>query len=141
MIQLKVTGVSRRSSSEVSTRKFTYPEDKPRIVEQFNGAIWEEIEFQLLPEEKPVISVANIEGSGYLVGNVAKILINDPALFGTFKTGDVINFIPNIETTGIDTTGSEVQEPPAETPPQQPVQTVITATAEEPASIVVPKIL
>ena len=140
MIQLKVTGVAQRSSSEVSTRKFTYPEDKPRIVEQFNGAIWEEIEFQLLPEDKPTISVANIEGSGYLVGNLARILINDPALFGSFKTGDIINFIPNIDTTGIDTTGSEVKEV---TPPQ-PAPAVINTTAattENPASIVIPKSL
>lgn len=96
MIQLKITGVSRRSSSEVNTVRFTYPEGKERTHERFNGAVWEEVEFQLVEEDKPLYRVANIEGSGYLVGNVARILINDPALFGTFKVGDIIDFIPKV---------------------------------------------
>ncbi len=127
MIQLKITGVSRRASSQVNTKRYTYPQDgtKPRISESFNGAEWEEVEFQLVEETEPPIGVANIDGSAYLVGNAAKILLNHPALFGTLKIGDIINFVPNVETTG-----TEVKEAPKETP--------IETTAEE--TIVVPKL-
>jgi hypothetical protein len=130
MIQLKITGVSRRASSQVGTRRYTYNADKPRTAQQFHGAEWEEVEFQLVEEAEPPIGVANIDGSAYLVGNVAKILLNDPALFGAFKIGDVINFIPVTE--DIQTTGEPVTEP---APPPQPV---IETTAEE--TIVVPNL-
>src|SRR6266850_6896518 len=103
MIQLKITGIARRSSSEVGTVRFTYPEGKERTQERFHGAEWEEVEFQLVEEDKPTVRVANIEGSGYLVGNVAKILLNAPEMFGSFKVGDIINFVPaprEIQTTG-----------------------------------------
>jgi hypothetical protein len=132
MIQLKITGVARRASAQVGTRRYTYPEDhtQPRVAKQFNGAEWEEIEFQLVEEVEPPIGVANIDGSAYLVGNIGRILLNLPELFGTFKIGDVINFTP---------TGEEVpavREPVTE--PAPPPHNVIETTAEE--SIVVPKL-
>lgn len=134
MIQLKITGVARRASSQVGTKRYTYPPDKQRVSQQFHGAEWEEVEFQLVEEEHPPIGVANIDGSAFLVGNVAKILLNNPELFDTFKIGDVINFVPAqpvIETTG------EAQATTTPTEPAPPPVTIET-TAEE--SIVVPKL-
>jgi hypothetical protein len=134
MIQLKITGVARRSSSEVGTRKFTYPEGKPRVAEQFHGAMWEEVEFQLVQEDNPTISVANVEGSAYLVGNSARLLLNDPALFGAFKIGDTIDFIPTIPVAPV----PPAPEPaPVEAAPPKPV---IETTAEEEPAIVIPKL-
>jgi hypothetical protein len=133
MIQLKITGVARRSSSQVGTRHYTYPPDKPREVEQFNGAEWEVIEFQVAEENEPPIGIANVDGSAYLVGNVATILINHPALFGTFKIGDVIDFVPTIYTEG-----TEVKETNTPTEPAPPPSPAIETTAEE--TIVVPKL-
>jgi len=130
MIQLKITGVSRRASSQVGTKRYTYNADKPRTAQQFHGAEWEEVEFQLVEEDEPPIGVANVDGSAYLVGNVAKILLNNPALFGAFKIGDVVNFVPAVH--DIQTTGEPVTEP---APPPQPI---IETTADE--SIVVPKL-
>lgn len=132
MIQLKITGVSRRASSQVGTKRYTYPEDptKPRVSQQFNGAEWEEVEFQLVEENEPPIGVANIDGSAYLVGNVGRILLNLPELFGMFKIGDIINFIPTINGTG-----TEVKEPVTPTEPAPPIT---ENTVEE--SIVVPKL-
>jgi len=132
MIQLKITGVARRASSQVGTKRYTYPPDKQRVSQQFNGAEWEEVEFQLVEEDQPPIGVANIDGSAYLVGNVARILLNNPELFGSFKIGDVINFVPAqpvIETTG--------EAPPVHTP-TEPAPPPIAETAED--TIVVPKL-
>jgi hypothetical protein len=129
MIQIKITGVARRASSQVGTRRYTYPADKPRVAEQFNGAEWEEVEFQLVEEEQPPMGVANIDGSAYLVGNIARILLNHPALFGTFKIGDIINFVPTI-----DSTGAEVRDTPTEPAPPP----IVESTAED--TIVVPKL-
>lgn len=137
MIQLKITGVARRSSSEVGTRKFTYPEGKPRVAEQFHGAMWEEIEFQLVQEDNPTISVANVEGSAYLVGNAAKLLLNDPALFGAFKIGDTIDFIPSIPVAPVPPPAPEPA--PVVAAPQKPV--IETTAEEEPPAIVIPQLL
>lgn len=134
MIQLKITGVSRRASSQVATKRYTYPPDhtQPRVTQSFHGAEWEEVEFQLVEEEKPPVGVANIDGSAYLVGNAARILLNDPKLFGTFKIGDIVNFVPAVETTG-----TEVKTPEPEPAPAPESPKVIETTAE---AIVVPKI-
>lgn len=134
MIQLKITGVSRRASSQVGTNRYSYPEGKTRVTERFQGAEWEEVEFQLVEEVNPPIGVANIDGSGFLVGNVAKILLNAPELFGSFKVGDVINFIQAPQE--IQTTGEPVPAP-IQVPVEAP-KAVIETTAE---SIVVPKLL
>lgn len=133
MIQLKIVSVARRASSQVGTNRYTYPEGSPRVSQRFHGAEWEEVEFQLVEEEKPPIGVANIDGSAYLVGNAARLLLNDPALFGSFKIGDVINFVPAQPT--IDVTATEVKEA-APTEPA-PAPTVIETTAEP---IVIPTI-
>lgn len=132
MIQLKITGVARRASSQVGTNRYTYPKDSPRVAQRYHGAEWEEVEFQLIEEEQPPIGVANIDGSAYLVGNAGRILLNEPSLFGSFKIGDVINFVPAqpvIETT--------VSEPEPEPVPPTPAPTVIETTAEP---IVIPKL-
>ncbi len=133
MIQLKIVSVARRASSQVGTRRYTYPADKPRVAEQFNGAEWEVVEFQVLEENEPPIGIANVDGSAYLVGNVATILINHPALFGMFKIGDIIDFVPTINTQG-----TEVKEPNTPTEPAPPPTPTIETTAEE--TIVVPKL-
>jgi hypothetical protein len=133
-IQLKITGVARRASSQVATKRYTYPAGKPRVAEQFNGAEWEVVEFQLVEEDEPAIGIANVDGSAYIVGNVATILINHPALFGTFKVGDIIDFVPRI--VDVDTTGVEVHETHTPTEPAPPP--TIETTAEE--TIVVPKL-
>lgn len=134
MIQLKITGVARRASSQVGTSRYTYPEGSPRVSQRFHGAEWEEVEFQLVEEEKPPIGVANIDGSAYLVGNVGKILLNLPELFGSFKIGDVINFVPGQPV--IEATGEKVNDTQPAPAPEAP-QTVVETTAEP---IVVPNI-
>lgn len=58
------------------------------------GAEWEEVEFGTISEEKPIIQISNIVGSVYLIGGTGKLLINNPDLFGTYKAGDIINFMP-----------------------------------------------
>jgi hypothetical protein len=134
MIQLKITSVSRRASSQVGTKRYTYPKDgtQPRETQSFHGAEWEEVEFQLVDEIEPPIGVANIDGSAYLVGNAARILLNDPRLFGMFKIGDLINFVPAQD---FQTTGEPVTEP---APPLVETPPAIETTAEE--AIVVPKL-
>lgn len=128
MIQLKITGVSRRASSQVGTKRYTY-KDGTRTSQQFHGAEWEEVEIQILEEDEPPIGIANIDGSAFLVGNGARILLNHPDLFGTFKVGDIINFVvaPTIET------ATATEPAPAPTPSPE----VIETTAEP---IVIPKL-
>lgn len=133
MIQLKIVNIARRASSQVATKRYTYPADKPRVAEQFNGAEWEVVEFQLVEENEPPIGIANVDGSAYLIGNIATILINNPALFGAFKVGDVIDFVPVINAVG-----TEVQETNTPTEPAPPPHPTIETTAEE--TIVVPKL-
>ena len=130
MIQLKITGVARKASAHVGTNVYTYPKDSPRVTERYNGAQWEEVEFQIAEEGEPPIGIANIDGSAHLVGGAARILLNDPRLFGTFKVGDIVNFAPTIEATV-----AEVQEPTKTEPAPPPAA---NATAEE--TIVVPKL-
>ena len=44
-------------------------------------------------EERPIIQIANVAGSVVLTGQ-PKLIINDSALFGTYKVGDIIEFMP-----------------------------------------------
>lgn len=108
MIQLQVINVTKRNSGMVSTTRYTYEKDE-RKSKQTPGAEWEEIEFSLLQEEKPTIQISNVVGAALLVNNIGKLIINDPDLFGTYKVGDIINFIPsgNIQPTPRDTEAPE----------------------------------
>lgn len=92
MIRLHITSVMRKSSAEVNTVHYTYKDDT-RIPTKTSGAEWEEIEFATEYEEKPSVQVANVAGSVVLIGQ-AKLIINDPKLFGTYKVGDIIEFVP-----------------------------------------------
>jgi hypothetical protein len=94
VIRFRVTGVARRSSSEVNTVHFTYNEKDEAQPERKIGAEWEEVEFTTVEDEKPVIQVANIQGNVYLPNAPIKLLINNPDLFGIYKVGDVIDFMP-----------------------------------------------
>jgi len=94
MIRLTVIAVARRASSEVGTVRYIYKEGKEEPeTERTSGAEWEEVEFSVEREEKPTIQIANVVGNALLVGN-PKLIVNNPELFGTYKVGDVIEFIP-----------------------------------------------
>jgi hypothetical protein len=94
MIQFRIISVSKRESSEMYTTYYTYKEDGETVRTKTVGAVWEEIEFAIVYEEKPTIQLANVAGDGYLVGSTARLLINNPELFGKYKVGDIIDFIP-----------------------------------------------
>jgi hypothetical protein len=93
-IQFRIISVSKRESSEVNTVRYTYKEGEETQSAKTLGGVWEEIEFAIVYEEKPLIQIANVAGDGYLVGSPAKLLINNPDLFGKYKVGDIIDFIP-----------------------------------------------
>lgn len=94
VIRFRVAGVARRSSSEVNTVRITYDEKGEGKPTRKAGAEWEEVEFTTVDEDKPVIQVANIQGNVYLPGAPIKLIINNPDLFGIYKIGDVIDFMP-----------------------------------------------
>jgi hypothetical protein len=96
MIQFRIVSVALRQSSEVNTVRYTYTGDETQTSKSI-GAVWEEVEFAIVEQDKPSIQVANVSGDGYLVSSPAKVLINNPDLFGKFKVGDVIDFIPRTE--------------------------------------------
>lgn len=104
MIQFRIVSVALRQSSEVNTIRYTYgpstiPEDHGEETQTSKsaGAVWEEVEFAIVEQEKPSIQVANVSGDGYLVSSPVKILINNPDLFGKYKVGDIIDFMPRTE--------------------------------------------
>jgi len=104
-IKFRVTSVMRKSSTQVDTVHYTYDAKGERDKGvRTNGAQWEEIEFGAVIEEHPTIQISNVAGSVILVGK-PKIIINDPSLFGTYETGDIIEFIP------IHTSKTEETEP------------------------------
>jgi hypothetical protein len=92
MIRFRVIAVTRKASAEVPTVHYTYEKDE-RKGKRTEGAEWEEIEFTNEQEEHPPIQVANIAGSTFLAGN-PKLIINERKLFGTYKVGDIIEFMP-----------------------------------------------
>lgn len=100
-IQLRVVTVTKKTSSEVSTIRFTYeksekdPERVERKLSRTEGAEWEEVEFTVENEEQPTIQIANVVGNALLVGQ-PKLIVNNPDLFGMYKVGDVIEIIPMV---------------------------------------------
>lgn len=95
MIQFVVTSVVRRGAPEVPTIEYFYPPDCEPVEQRHNGAVWEEISFEVKPEEKPSVQIGNIAGSAFLVGQPVKLVVNDPKFFGMFQEGDVVDFLPN----------------------------------------------
>jgi hypothetical protein len=93
VIRFKITSVTRKSSSEIDTIHYIYEIGERKGV-RTKGAEWEEIEFMCELEDSPAIQVANIAGNVALFNN-PKLILNDPALFGTYKVGDMIEFMPN----------------------------------------------
>jgi hypothetical protein len=91
-IQFRVITVTRKASAEVSTVHYTY-EGEERKSSRTEGAEWEEIEFVVENEEQPTIQIANIAGNALLIGQ-PKLIVNNPELFGLYKVGDIIEFIP-----------------------------------------------
>jgi len=98
MIRFRIVSVTKKSSAEVSTIHYTYEEDV-RKANRVEGAEWEEIEFNVEDEDQPSIQIANIAGNVFLVGQ-PKFIINNPDLFGTYKVGDIIEFMPHIDEQG-----------------------------------------
>jgi hypothetical protein len=103
----RVTAVARRTSSEVNTIYYTYESKKESeniegeliaVPKRKDGAEWEEVEFSTIREEKPTVQVANIAGNVFLPSSPVKLIINNPDLFGTYKVGDIIDFMPKNET-------------------------------------------
>lgn len=96
MIRFVITSIARRSSSEVGTIRYSYTEkdgEETQEPTRTAGAEWEEVEFSVEREEKPTIQIANVVGNALLTGN-PKLIVNNPELFGTYKVGDVIEFMP-----------------------------------------------
>jgi hypothetical protein len=93
LIQLRIVSIRQVQSSEVNTVRYIHKGEET-TTEKTYGGIWEEIEFAIVPEDKPVIQIANVTGDGFLVGSPIKLIINNPDLFGSFKVGDVIDFVP-----------------------------------------------
>ncbi|VVB55264.1 Uncharacterised protein [uncultured archaeon] len=84
MIKLKVAIVSRKTSSIHRTVKGGVASP---------GAVWESVELMNIEELVPLeesIQVANVSGKVFLCNEPVKLMINDPALFGTFKAGDIV---------------------------------------------------
>ncbi len=127
MIRFRITTVAKRSSAQLNSRRYIYHQDKPRETQQFHGAEWEEVEFQLVEELEPSVGIANVDGSAYLLGDTGRILLNNPELFDKFKVGDIVHFVPFVET--VESVGQEVPQGPPAAP----------AVAEEP--IVIPKLV
>jgi hypothetical protein len=94
MIQFRITAVARRASSEVNTINYSYAADGSQTHTRTPGAEWEEVEFMTTEELKPVIQVANVSGDGFLLQAPVKLIVNNPLLFGMYKVGDIVNFIP-----------------------------------------------
>lgn len=80
--------VSKRTSAINRTVHHNYEGDKVTNTPS-QGAKWESVEFMNIEEEKPPITVANVQGSVFLTDG-AKLMINDPELFGTFEAGDIV---------------------------------------------------
>jgi len=100
-IKLLVAFVSRKTSSINRTVRYTWKDGKCIGNEPSQGAEWEIVELMNLEEPEPPIQVANVTGSAVLLGNIEhKIMINDPALFGMFKAGDIVELrvVPNTDT-------------------------------------------
>lgn len=112
MIHFRVTSISRRQSSEVNTSHYTYEKDECKT-QRTSGAEWEEVEFTTVDEEKPVIQVANVRGDAFLPSAPHKLIINNPKLFGTYKVGDIIEFMPTRTKPVIVETTSPSSEPPS----------------------------
>lgn len=98
MIRFCVVTVTKKASAEVPTIRYTYEkpsgsEETEKKAARTEGAEWEEIGFAVEGEEKPAIQIANVTGNAFLVGQ-PKLIINNPDLFGMYKVGDVIEFIP-----------------------------------------------
>lgn len=92
MIQFRIVAIARRTSSEVDTIHYTY-ENEEKKSERKHGAEWEEVEFAIAQEEKPIIQIANVQGDAFLPSAPIKLIINNPELFGMYKVGDIIEFI------------------------------------------------
>jgi hypothetical protein len=94
-IQFRVTATARRTSSEVNTIRYIWKDGMGEAEsKQIKGVEWEEIEFTTIEEEQPVIQVANVKGNAYLPNSPIKLVINNPELFGIYKVGDIIDFMP-----------------------------------------------
>jgi len=93
-VQLQILNVIKRNSPTLPTTRYIYNDKGESDPKVSIGAEWEEIEFTTVQEDKPTIQISNIIASVFLVGNIGKLIINNPDLFGTYKTGDIINFSP-----------------------------------------------
>jgi hypothetical protein len=92
IIYLQVLSVSRHNSSQYRTAVIRWEGEKSDK-ETKQGAEWEEIELRILQEEKPTIEVANIIGNAFIAGSTMKLIINNPALFGTLKVNDIVPLV------------------------------------------------
>ncbi|VVB55262.1 Uncharacterised protein [uncultured archaeon] len=81
--------------------RYTYPEGGERKSVTVQNSEWEEVEFRTELEEKPVIQIGNVAADCILIGEPIKLIINNPDLFGTYKTGDIIDFTPLPRTTTV----------------------------------------
>lgn len=88
MITIKVQTVSRRTSCTTRTVRHTY-ENGCVVNAPSPGGEWETVDFMNIEEEKPTITVANVQGRIILSSGMT-LTINDPLLFETFKAGDIV---------------------------------------------------
>lgn len=93
-IKIQVTAVKRTVSSIQRTVRLTWDETENRYnVVQSLGAEYESVQFMNIEPKngENYMQVANVSGNVAFTGiDNTSLMLNDPALFGTFKAGDIV---------------------------------------------------
>ena len=93
-IKIQVTAVKRTVSSIQRTSRMTWNETEKRYdAEHSLGAEYESVQFMNIePKDgENYMQVANVQGNVAFIGiDNTSLMLNDPALFGTFKPGDIV---------------------------------------------------
>ena len=93
-IKIQVTAVKRTVSSIQRTSRMTWNETGKRYdAEHSLGAEYESVQFMNIEPKngENYMQVANVSGNVAFTGiDNTSLMLNDPALFGTFKAGDIV---------------------------------------------------
>lgn len=93
-IKIQVTSVKRTVSSIQRTARLTWNRTENRYdAEHSIGAEYESVQFMNIePKDgENCMQVANVRGNVAFIGiDNTSLMLNDPALFGTFKAGDIV---------------------------------------------------
>ena len=93
-IKIQVTSVKRTVSSIQRTNRLTWNKTENKYdVEYSIGAEYESVQFMNIEPKngENYMQVANVSGNVAFTGiDNTSLMLNDPALFGTFKAGDIV---------------------------------------------------